>query len=210
MRAGDTVGGVLRVIWSTVLAVVLRPVFFFQTMPKAGGFRTPFVFLLVIGLFDMLLSSLFQGLLIGPQKALSFAVYALALAPLALTVSAFFLTAILFVFWRLMGSSQTYETSYRAFAYSCAISPVTTVISFIPYLALLSFVWWFTLLVIASVYVHGVNRIKATIVFAVLGFAFMVFVSRAEDYALRHGLTHELPAAERSVPMKPAGHSAHA
>lgn len=209
MRAGDTLVGVLRVIWNTVLTVVLRPVFFFQTMPKSGGFRTPFVFLLVIGLFDLLLLSLFQALVIGPQKALVFAGHALALAPLALTLSGFLLTTVFFVFWRLMGSSQTYESSYRTFVYSYAISPVTTVIGFVPYLALLGFVWWFALLIIASVYVHGINWIKAAVVFTVLGLAFMVFLNHVEHYALRHGLTHGLPHTERPATPKPAARSAH-
>ncbi len=208
MRAGDTIVGVLRVIWNTVLTVILRPVFFFQTMPKSGGFRTPFVFLLVVGLFDMLLLSLFEGVLMGPQKALAFAGHALALAPLALTLSGFVLTTIFFVFWRLMGSSQTYETSYRTFAYSYAISPVTTVIGFVPYFALLGFVWWFALLIIASVYVHGINRIKATIVFTVLGLALMVFLNHAEHYALRHGLTQGLPHPGRPASNKPVARSA--
>lgn len=207
MRAGDTVVGVLRVIRDTALTVILRPVAFFQTMPKSGGFRTPFVFLLVIGLFDMLLLSLFQGFVIGPVGALRFAGHALALAPLALTLSGFVLTTVFFVFWRLMGSSQSYETSYRTFAYSYAISPITTVMGFVPYLALAGFIWWFALLIIASVYVHGIHRIKATVVFTVLGLALMVFLNHAEHYALRHGLTQGLPHQERPAP-KPAARTA--
>ena len=207
MRAGDTMVGVLRVIRDTALTVILRPVSFFQTMPKSGGFRTPFVFLLVIGLFDMLLLSFFQGFVIGPAGALRFAVHALALAPLALTLSGFVLTTVFFVFWRLMGSSQSYETSYRTFAYSYAISPITTVMGFVPYLALVGFIWWFALLIMASVYVHGIHRIKATVVFTVLGLALMVFLNHAEHYALRHGLTQGLPHQERPAP-KPAARTA--
>lgn len=207
MRAGDTIAGVLRVIRDTALAVILRPVSFFQTMPRSGGFRTPFVFLLVIGLFDMLLLSLFQAFIVGPVGALRFAGHALALAPLALTLSGFVLTTVFFVFWRLMGSSQSYETSYRTFAYSYAISPVTTVMGFVPYLALVGFIWWFALLIIASVSVHGIHRIKATVVFTVLGLALMVFLNHAEHYALRHGLTQGLPRQERPA-AKPAARSA--
>ncbi len=206
MRAGDTIAAILRVIGDTALGVILRPVSFFQTMPKTGGFRTPFVFLLVIGLFDMLLLSLFEGFVMGPAGALGFAGHALALAPLALTLSGFVLTTVFFVFWRLMGSSQSYETSYRTFAYSYGISPVTTVMGFVPHLALVGFVWWFALLIIASVYVHGIDRIKATVVFTVLGLALMVFLNHAERYALHHGLTQGLPRQERAA-AKPAARS---
>jgi len=176
-------------------------------MPKGGGFRAPFVFLLVIGLFDMVLLSLFQGVMVGPVGGLEFASHALALAPIALTISGFVLTTVFFVFWKLMGSSQSYETSYRTFVYSYAISPVTTVMGFVPYLALAGFLWWFALLIIGSVYVHGINRVKATVVFTVLGLALMVFLGRVEHYAMRHGLAQAL--SQQGLPAaKPASRSA--
>ena len=203
MRAGDTVASGARVIWDTATAVILRPVMFFQTMPKAGGFRAPFVFLLVIGLFDILLLSLFQVVMVGPARGWEFATHALALAPLALTLSGFVLTTVFYMFWRLMGSSQSYETSYRTFVYSYAISPVTTVMGFSPYLALVGYLWWFTLLIIGSVYVHGINRMKATVVFAILAMALMVFLARLERYAMHHGLAQAL--SEQGYPVaKPA------
>jgi len=192
MRTGDTFVGVLKFIWDTALAVILRPVAFFQTMPKVGGFRTPYIFLLVIGLFDLAILSLLQMLVMGPVAGLTFAGRVFILAPLALTISGFALTTILFVFWRLMGSSQSYETAYRAFVYSYAISPVTTVIGFVPYFAFVGFFWWFALLVIASVYVHGIHRAKAIAVFAVLAVALLAFLARVERYALRHGLGQPL------------------
>ncbi|MHB8252462.1 MAG: YIP1 family protein [Acidiferrobacter sp.] len=206
MRAGDTTTGVLRVIRDTVIAVTLRPVAFFQAMPKQGGFRAPFVFLLVVGLFDMLLLSLFQGFMVGPAAGVEFAVHALALAPLALTFSGFVLTTVLFVFWRLMGSTQSYETAYRTFVYSYAVSPVTTVMGFTPYLAFVGFFWWFGLLVIGSIYVHGIHRIKAIAVFAVLGVAMLVFLTRVEHYAMRHGLAQAISQPGHLAP-KPASDS---
>ena len=205
MRSGDTVVGVLRVIRDTAINVILRPAAFFQTMPRRGGFRTPYVFLLVIGLFDMLLLSLFEVLAAGPTAGLAFAVHAFVLAPLALTLSGFVLTTVFFVFWRLMGSSQSYETAYRTFAYSYAISPVTTIMGFIPYLTLAGLVWWFALLIVASVYVHGISRLKAVAVFAALGLAMTIFVTRAEHYVMRHGLTRPVahmgrPASRTRMP----------
>ncbi|HUW97800.1 MAG TPA: YIP1 family protein [Acidiferrobacter sp.] len=191
----------MKVIWDTVVAVTLRPVAFFKTMPKQGGFYAPFVFLLVVGLFDMLLFSFFVGAVAGPAMGLTFAGNMLVLAPIALTVSGFVLTTVFFVFWRLMGSSQSYEASYRTFVYSYAVSPVTTVIGFIPHLAFVGVVWWFSLLIIGSIYVHGINRVKAVAVFAVLGVALVVFLIRAERYVIHHGLAqtlsqHKLPAAK--------------
>ncbi len=206
MRSGDTVLGVLKVIRDTAVAVILRPTTFFQAMPRSGGFRTPYVFLLVIGLFDMLLLSFFQILTIGVRAGLGFAANALLLAPLALTLSGFVLTTVFYVFWRLMGSAQSYETAYRSFAYSYAISPVTTIMGFVPYLSLVGLFWWFGLLVIASVYVHGVSRLKAATVFAALALAMVVFLTRAEHYVLRHGIA-SLPMQGAPAAAKPAARS---
>jgi hypothetical protein len=175
-------------------------------MPKNGGFRTPYIFLLVIGLLDMALLSVFQALVVGPAAALVFAGRAFLLAPLALTLSGFVLTTVFYVFWKLMGSSQSYETAYRTFAYSYAISPITTVMGFVPYFALVGFFWWFGLLVIASVYVHGIHRLKAAVVFAVLSLAMVVFLTRTEHYAMRHGLGQTVSHSRSSAahPLKPA------
>lgn len=206
MRSGDTVVGVLKVIRDTVVDVIVRPVTFFQTMPRRGGYRTPYIFLLVIGLFDMLLFSLFQMFAVGPAAGLAFALRAIVLAPLALTLSGFVLTTVFFVFWRLMGSSQSYETAYRTFVYSYAISPVTTIMGFVPYLTFAGFFWWFGLLVIGSVYVHGIGRVKAAAVFATLGVAMVVFMVRTEHYAMRHGLVRPVPHASRTS-SRPAASS---
>ncbi len=207
MRSGDTVAGVLKVIRDTALSVMVRPVTFFQTMPRRGGYRTPYVFLLAVGLFDALLLSGLKVLIAGPAAALAFAMHVFLILPLVLTLFSFALTAVLFAFWRLMDSPQSYETAYRTFAYSCAISPVALLMLLVPYLTFAAFFWWFALLVIGSVYVHGVGRLKATTVFAALGFAVLVFLTRAEHYVVRHGMVRPVPQAS-STADKPAAHPA--
>ena len=207
MRSGDTVTGVLKVIRDTAVNVMVRPVTFFQTMPRHGGYRTPFVFLLVIGFVDALLLSALKGLTVGPGPALAFASHVFLVLPLALTLSSFGLTAVLFAFWRLMDSSQSFETAYRTFAYSFAISPIGLLMLLVPYLTFGAFFWWFALLAIGSVHVHGVGRLKATAVFAALGLAVIVFLVRAEHYVVRHGIVRPMPQAS-SAAAKPSGHAA--
>ncbi len=199
MQSRDTVAGVLGAIRDTAINVITRPVAFFQTMPRQGGFRAPYVFLLVIGLLDIVLLSVFEALAVGPAAGLALAGRVFVLAPLALTVSSFFLTSVLFVFWRLMGSTQSYETAYRTLAYAYGISPVTTVLGFVPYLAVVGLFWSFALLVIASVYVHGIGRLKATAVFTALALAMAIFVTRAERYVIRHDLTRPVVHMSRSA-----------
>lgn len=207
MRSGDTAAGVLKVIRDTAMNVIVRPVTFFQTMPRRGGYRTPYIFLLVVGLFDALLLSALKVLVGGPAAALTFAWHIFLVLPLALTLSSFVLTAVLFAFWRLMDSPQSFETAYRTCAYSFAISPVALLMLLVPYLTFAAFFWWFTLLVIGSVHVHGVGRFKATAVFAALGLAVVVFLTRAEHYAVRHGMVHPVPQAS-SAAGKPPAHPA--
>ncbi|MHB1513080.1 MAG: YIP1 family protein [Acidiferrobacter sp.] len=207
MRSGDTAAGVLKVIRDTALNVIVRPVTFFQAMPRRGGYRTPYVFLLVVGLFDALLLSALKVLVAGPAAALTFAMHVFLVVPVALTLFSFALTAVLFAFWRLMDSSQSYETAYRTFAYSFAISPIALLMLLVPYLTFVAFFWWFALLVIGSVYVHGVGRLKATAVFAALGLAVVVFLTRAEHYMVRHGVAHPVPQASSTID-KPAAHPA--
>ncbi len=207
MRSGDTVAGVLKVIRDTAMNVIVRPVTFFQTMPRRGGYRTPYVFLLVIGLLDALLLSALKVLTAGPGPALAFAGHVFLILPLALTLSSFVLTAVLFAFWRLMDSSQSFETAYRTFAYSFAISPIALLMLLVPYLTFGAFFWWFALLVIGSVHVHGVGRLKATAVFAALGLAVIVLLIRAEHYVVRHGMVRPVPQVS-SAAGKPPGHAA--
>lgn len=183
MRAGPvTAGG--RAIGDTAWAVIGHPVRFFQAMPKTGGFRAPLQFLFVIAFFDALLVSL--SLLIGGGPlVLATTVHMLLFTPLAFVVSGFLFSAVLFVFWRLMGSTESYQTAYRVFAYSCGITPVTTLLGLVPYLPIVSLAWWFGLFAIASIHVHGIHRLKSAAVFAALALAAAVFVVRLEHRVLQ-------------------------
>lgn len=188
MRAGPvTADG--RAIGSTAWAVITRPVSFFETMPRTGGFHAPLYFLFAISLFDAALVSL-SLLVAGGLSALSAAGHIIVLMPLAFLVSGFMLSALLFVLWRLMGSTASYQTAYRVLAYSSGITPVTTVFGFVPYLPTISLIWWFSLFVIASIHVHGINRLKSTAVFAALAVAAIAFVVRLE-----HRILQPLPAS---------------
>ena len=84
-------------------------------------------------------------------------------------IGGFIGAAILFVIWKIMGSNENYETAYRCGAYMMAISPVTAVLSVIPYVgALIGLAWGLYLVVTASVEVHKIAAKTAWLVFGII------------------------------------------
>ena len=90
--------------------------------------------------------------------------------PIAAAVGSFIGAAILFVIWKLMGSPENYETAYRCCAYLMALSPVTAIISAIPYAGgIISMAIYIFYVVTVSVAVHQIPAQKAWIVFGIIG-----------------------------------------
>ncbi|MEO6696945.1 MAG: YIP1 family protein, partial [Gammaproteobacteria bacterium] len=98
---------------------------------------------------------------------------------------------ILYVIWKLMGSTQNYETAYRCLAYAYAITPVVTLLGFVPYLGLIGLVWMLYLLVVASVEVHGIAAKTAWIVFGILTVLLALFQISAYRTAQQMGQSGE-------------------
>jgi hypothetical protein len=91
------------------------------------------------------------------------------ITPILTGLFAFVAAAILFVIWQLLGSRQSYEVSFRCAAYALAITPVTAVLNFIPYLGVVAGLAWMAyILVCASVEVHGTEPKIAWIVFGAI------------------------------------------
>ena len=93
--------------------------------------------------------------------------------------------AILFVIWRLLGSQQSYEVSFRCAAYALAITPITAAIDFIPYLGVVvGLAWTAFIFVCASVEVHGTEPKIAWIVFGAI-LAILAFGSVSMQHSAR-------------------------
>ncbi|RMG73248.1 MAG: hypothetical protein D6710_03710 [Nitrospirae bacterium] len=85
-------------------------------------------------------------------------------------VGGFLAAFLLHILWKVLGSGENYETSYRVFAYTAAISPVTSVIAFVPALGVaIAMAWVFLLLIIATSRVHGIKKPVAVAVWGVVG-----------------------------------------
>jgi hypothetical protein len=110
---------------------------------------------------------------------------AIILMPIFAVIGSFISAAILFVIWKLMGSSENYETAYRCQSSVTAIYPVVALIAIIPYLGTIIMIGWGALLVIeASVSVHERKRNVAQIVFGILA-VLMILSNVASERAAR-------------------------
>jgi hypothetical protein len=89
---------------------------------------------------------------------------------IASIISSFIGAAILFVIWKLMGSNESYEVSYRCIAYASVIYPIVAILSPIPYIgSIISTLLGTILMIIASIEVHHIKPRTAYIVFCILG-----------------------------------------
>jgi hypothetical protein len=174
----------------TAVNVVAKPAEFFQNMSKTGGFLEPLVFVIFMGVITGVVQVMlnFAGLgYSAPHEnsmmaGLSFIIF----MPVAAAISSFIGAAFLFVIWKIMGSSENYETAYRCGAYLMALAPITTVIGAIPYAGgVLSMALYVYYLVMASVYVHDLPAQKAWIVFGIIG-AIFVFFGLFAERSMRH------------------------
>lgn len=161
----------LKTIMDVMANVITKPVEFFKGMPKTGGLQLPLVFMVAMGLVAGLVRTIFGIAGFGPFGSnFGMALAALIVTPIAVALFGFVVAAVLFGIWKLLGSQEPFETAYRCCAATTAISPLTALVSVIPYVGSLAAIAWMTcLIVIASSQVHGVEAKKAWIVFGAIG-----------------------------------------
>ncbi len=176
---------ILNSILEIVQAVIKDPSSFYRQMPKIGGYADPFVFAvamglaagvirLVMGLFGFSFSGFFMMVIMM-----------LIIVPVLTGLFTFVGAAVLFAIWRLMGSQEEYEVSYRCAAYALAITPITTLLNYIPYLGvIIGLAWMAYVLVCASVEVHGMNAKTSWMVFGAI-FIILGLGSLSAEYSAR-------------------------
>ncbi len=170
----------------TALRVITQPAAFFRDMPKTGGYVEPLVFMVVLGAVSGIIQAVLSLLhLTMMNSGIAASVGAIILMPVLILIFGFVFAAIAFVIWKIMGSSENYETAYRCCAYISAISPVTTVLNVIPYLGAVIGILIFTYyLVMASIETHAIPEKKAWMVFGIIA-AILSVMSLGGQYAAR-------------------------
>lgn len=165
--------------------VIMDPVGFYRGMPKTGGFGDPLVFAVALGVVTGVIQAVLGLVHLGGSAVGMAALSLIILAPIWVLIGGFIGAAIVFVIWKLMGSTESYETAYRCGAYSMAVAPITTLAGVIPVVGgLVGVAWMVYLLVIASVEVHKLPARKAWLVFGIIG-ALLALMSLGAQSAAR-------------------------
>jgi hypothetical protein len=173
----------------TALKVVMSPAAFFREMPKTGGYVEPLIFMVAMGVVSGLLQAVFSFLGLQFKASIGMALSSIVIFPIVIAVMGFVAAAIMFAIWKLMGSEEPYETSYRCVAYVSALSPIMTVLNLIPYAgSVLSLGIACYYYVIASVETHGIPARKAWTVFGIIAIVLAV-MSLTGQYTARKALS---------------------
>ncbi len=177
-------GALPSTIPQTAIRVLTNPKGFFRELPKTGGYAEPLIFVVALGVVAGIIQMVGHVLII-PGMSIFMAFGSMVFMPVAIAIGSFIGAAILFVIWKLMGSQENYETAYRSAAYLAALSPITTVIGFIPYLGtVISMLIGLYYIVIVSVEVHAIPGKKAWMVFGILT-AILCLMSVSATYTAR-------------------------
>jgi hypothetical protein len=176
----------LAIIVDITIHVITKPAVFFKSMPRGSGFADPAIFMMAIGLVVGIIQAILTIIGFGPTVPVSVTFFSILLTPIFVAMFGFVGAAILFLIWKPLGSEESFETAYRCGAYATAITPITTIVSLIPYIgSLAGLVWMMYLLVMASVHVHNLSRKKSLIVFGALCALLAVF-TLSSQYAARN------------------------
>ena len=173
----------VRSILQTGVNVVTSPLAFFRGMPRTGGYLEPFLFMAAMGVVAggiKTVPSIF-GLHVSMGKGIVLVI----LLPVVTSLYAFAVALLLYVVWKLMGSHESYETAFRCLAFIAALTPVTALLGFLPYIgSLISIILYTSFLVITSAEVHHIPSRKTWIVFGIIG-TILFFMHASTEFAAR-------------------------
>ncbi|MCE5334579.1 MAG: YIP1 family protein [Desulfobacteraceae bacterium] len=154
----------------TVGKIIVDPAGFFREMPKSGGYADPLIFALTMGVAAGIITALATIVGLGGHSSFAGAASSIILTPIVTGVFTFICAGVLFAIWKVMGSQESYEVSFRCAAYALAISPITAVLNLIPYIGVIAgLAWTAYILVAASTEIHGIRPKPAWIVFGAIG-----------------------------------------
>jgi hypothetical protein len=167
--------------------VVTAPAEFFKSMPKTGGFVEPLIFAAIMAVITGIIQVLID--ILGLSYAhLGFAesLGGIIVVPIIVVIFSFIGAAIIFVIWKLLGSQENYETSYRCVAYLVALAPIFAIIRIIPYAGnIINMTIYVYFIVIVSTQVHNIPSQKAWMVFGIIG-AVLVLIGISAEHKARN------------------------
>ncbi|UCG79219.1 MAG: YIP1 family protein [Nitrospirota bacterium] len=173
--------GLVRSIVDDAIRVIKGPAAFYRQMPKDGGFGKPVLFLSAMtfaGFFILLIS---KAYVLHPSGLVGGLIMFIVIPTIIILLS-FLCAALLHAIWKVLGSSESYETAYRCMAYSYAVLPIASLLVLMPTIgAIISTLWILYIIVSASVHVH---KIRPALAWLVLGLIALVFMAVNVSYTV--------------------------
>ena len=167
------------------ISVITKPAEFFQSMEKTGGYVEPLVFAVIKGLVTGVVQAVLGIFGLGQPGGISYGLSSIIMMPIAVAIGSFIGAAIMFAIWKLMGSAENYETSYRACAYTMTLLPITVIFGVIPYAGVvITAAIGLFYVVKVSVHVHRIPEQRAWLVFGII-IAIMLLLSLYSQLKIR-------------------------
>ncbi len=159
----------MKAIIEAAVAIAKNPVVFYQNMPKTGGYVPPMVFVIVMSVLVGGIMFVYFLLGLGLLGSAAIGLGTILMTVIFALIGSFIAATVMYVIWKLMGSTETYETTYRCVAYAAVASPVSALLGPVPYIGSVIAVLLISyLMVTASVEVHGLQKRNAYLVFGIL------------------------------------------
>jgi hypothetical protein len=168
--------------------VIQRPSEFYREMPKTGGYGDPLTFaassFIIYGLLSALLAALFgRGMYMGGmyggmyegvrEFGFSTILGIVIMAPIAGIISLFIEAAILYIVYKILGGTGTYEGTVRFVSYATAVLLLT----WIPIVGWILGLYGLYLQIIGGMYVHNVSMGKSIIAVLLPAILLTIFVA---------------------------------
>lgn len=146
--------------------VIQRPSDFYRKMPTTGGYVEPLTFAAISSLIYGLLAALFNREMMGGMYGMggggfsfSTALMTVIMAPIAGIISILIGAAIIYVIYKILGGTGTYEGTVRFISYANAVM----VIYWIPIIGWIFGLYEIYLYIVGGMFVHNISMGKSAI-----------------------------------------------
>jgi len=147
--------------------VMQKPSDFYRAMPKTGGYADPLTFaaisFVIYGLLTVLfnrgmyMDSMYGGMYGVREFSLPMVLSIVILAPIAGIIYLFIEGAILYIIYKVLGGTGSYEGTVRFIAYATAV----LVLSWIPFIGWIIGLYGIYLYIVGGMFAHNVSMGKS-------------------------------------------------
>lgn len=165
--------------------VLTKPAEFYREMPQTGGFAEPCIFLVMMAFISGAMATLMSFFGLGSIGAMAIGLTSLVLMPVMALIGSFIGALIMFVIWKLMGSSKEYEAAYRCVAYTGVIYPLMLLVGWMPYVGtIISLGLGMYLMYVATIEVHEIPQKTAQMVIGIIA-ALILLMQLSSEHTMR-------------------------